>query len=132
MQAGSSVIFLPCRDIHKTVHFYHDILGLEIEQKQGDSLYIFDTGYGYWGFCQYGDGRKPLSGEKGVCLSLNLADDAAVRKRYEQLKDCCDVFRGPEKHPRFPVYSFFLKDPDGYLVEYQNVYGTGTDSYAQK
>ncbi|MBR3365054.1 MAG: VOC family protein, partial [Solobacterium sp.] len=87
MKAGTSVIFLPCRDIEKTRHFYHEILGLPIEQKQGDNLYIFDTGYGYWGFCQYGDGRSPLSGDKGVCLSLNLADDAAVRERYEQLKD---------------------------------------------
>ena len=62
MKAGTSVIFLPCRDIEKTRHFYHEILGLPIEQKQGENLYIFDTGYGYWGFVQYHDGRSPLSG----------------------------------------------------------------------
>ena len=44
MKAGTSVIFLPCRDIEKTRHFYHEILGLSIEQKQGENLYIFDTG----------------------------------------------------------------------------------------
>jgi catechol 2,3-dioxygenase-like lactoylglutathione lyase family enzyme len=122
MRAGSSVVFLPCSDIRKTVSFYHDLLNLPIDQKQGDSLYIFDTGYGYWGFCQYQDGRKPLSGPQGVCLSLNLKDDEEVRNRYEELKDRCDVYRGPQKHPQFPVYSFFISDPDGYLVEFQNVY----------
>lgn len=122
MKADSSVVFLPCTDIEKTVRFYHDLLGLTIDQKQSDRLYIFDTGCGYWGFCQYDDGRKPLSGPQGVCLSLNLKDDQEVRDRYAQLKEQCEVYREPMKHPQFPVYSFFLKDPDGYLVEYQNVY----------
>ncbi len=122
MKPGTSVIFLPCSDIAKTVSFYHDLLGLPVDQKQGDSLYIFDTGYGYWGFCQYGDARKLLSGPQGVCLSMNLENDEAVRNRYAELKDRCDIYRGPQKHPQFPVYSFFLQDPDGYLVEFQNVY----------
>lgn len=122
MKADSSVIFLPCTDIRKTVSFYHDLLHLPVEQKQGDSLYIFDTGYGYWGFCQYQDGRKPLSGPQGVCLSLNLKDDEEVRNRYEELRDHCRIYRSPQKHQQFPVYSFFISDPDGYLVEFQNVY----------
>lgn len=121
MQKDSSVIFLPCSDIKATVHFYHEILGLPIHQQQGDTLYIFDTGYGYWGFCQYNDGRKPLSGSHGVCLSLNLGSNEEVLEKYEQLKECCRVFRGPLQHPDFPVYSFFILDPDDYLVEYQKV-----------
>ena len=72
MKAGTSVIFLPCRDIEKTRHFYHEILGLPIEQKQGENLYIFDTGYGYWGFVQYHDGRSPLSGPQPSALESTL------------------------------------------------------------
>lgn len=121
MKPYSSVIFLPCRDIVKTLHFYHDLLGLQIEQKQSDSPYIFDAGYGYWGFCQYRDGRPPLSGPKGVCLSINLSSPEEVLERFEELKDICDVYREPALHPDFPVFSFFLSDPDGYLVEFQNV-----------
>ena len=68
MKDESSVVFLPVSNINETLKFYGDVVGLKIVQKQGDSLYIFDTGYGYWGFCQYDDGRKPLSGPKGVCL----------------------------------------------------------------
>ncbi len=119
MRSGTSVIFLPCSDIRKTELFYHDTLGLPIAERQSENLLIFDTGYGYWGFCQYADGRSPLSGSKGVCLSLNMDSEASVRKAYEQLKDRCQVIKEPARHPVFPVFSFFLSDPDGYLVEFQ-------------
>ena len=121
MALESSIVFLPVTDIEKTLEFYRDVLGLKVHQKQGDNLYIFDTGYGYWGFCQYGDGRKPLSGAKGVCLSLNLSSNEEVMERYQQLKDSVSIYRKPERHPVFPVYSFFISDPDGYLVEYQKI-----------
>ena len=87
MPVQSSIVFLPVSDIQKTYHFYHEILKLPVHQKQGDSLYIFDTGYGYFGFCEYEDGRKPLSGPKGVCLSLNLNDNEEVLSKYEELKE---------------------------------------------
>ncbi|MBP0969256.1 MAG: VOC family protein [Oscillospiraceae bacterium] len=117
----SSVVFLPCSDIEKTIEFYRDTIGLPVFQKQGDSLYIFDTGYGYWGFCQYGDKRRPLSGPQGVCLSLNLDSNEAVLEKYEELKDRCKVYREPAEHPVYPVFSFFVLDPDGYLVEFQKI-----------
>ena len=121
MKPESSIVFLPCSDINKTFEFYRNTLKLNVYQKQSDRLYIFDTGYGYWGFCQYADGRKPLSGPQGVCLSLNLPDNKAVLEKYEELKDICNVFRQPAKHPDFSVYSFFITDPDGYLVEFQKI-----------
>lgn len=119
MREGTGVIFLPCGNIRKTEYFYHDILGLPIVQKQSENLSIFDTGYGYWGFCQYNDDRPLLSGPKGVCLSLNLESEEAVINTYERLKDQCEVYKAPERHPVFPVFSFFLLDPDHYLVEFQ-------------
>ena len=27
----------------------------------------------------------------------------------------------PARHPKFPVYSFFFSDPDGYLLEFQKI-----------
>ena len=122
MPVTSSVIFLPVTDINKTYEFYANVLKLQVHQKQGSNLYIFDTGYGYWGFCQYDDGRKPLSGPKGVCLSLNLDNNEEVLEKYNELCDKCEVIKEPEKHPKFPVYSFFIKDPDGYMVEYQHIH----------
>ncbi len=120
MKDFRSITFLPCSDIKTTALFYRDILKLKVRATQGDNLYIFDTGYGYWGFCQYSDGRKPLSGDKGVCLSLNLDSDEEVMEVYRQIKDVCPIYREPAVHPLFPVYSFFILDPDGYLVEIQH------------
>ena len=74
----SGVVFLPCADPGRTEAFYHDLLGLPVAQRQGEDVVIFDTGRGYWGFCRYADGRAPLSGPKGACLSLNLESVEAV------------------------------------------------------
>ena len=122
MNPSSSVVFLPCSDIEKTFDFYNGLLKLPVAQKQSDSLYIFDTGYGYWGFCEYPDGRPLLGGPKGVCLSLNLASDEEVDEYYELVKEKAEVHKAPAMHPVYPVYSFFIKDPDGYLVEFQKVH----------
>ena len=121
MKSGTSVLFLPCSDIRKTEHFYHDILGFPIAERQGDNLLIFDTGCGYWGFCQYSDGRPLLSGPQGVCLSINMKNPDDVLARYEVLKDNVFIYKDPAWHPRFPVFSFFVLDPNGYLVEFQHV-----------
>ena len=123
MKAGTSVVFMPCSDIRETEHFYHQVLGFRIIERQSDNLLVFDTGYGYWGFCRYTDGRKPLSGPQGICLSLNLESEEAVLEAYEQYKESCKVYKAPQKHPQFPVFSFFLLDPDGYLVEFQKTEG---------
>lgn len=125
MKAGTGVVFLPCSDIRKTEQFYHDTIGLPIVERQSDSLLIFDTGYGYWGFCKYADGRKPLSGPRGVCLSINLDSDEAVSIAFERYKTQCEVYKEPARHPNFPVFSFFILDPDGYLVEFQKTGQTG-------
>ena len=119
MRSGTSVVFLPCSNIQATEHFYHDLLGLPIAERQSENLLIFDAGYGYWGFCQYHDGREPLSGPQGVCLSINLEGRQAVLDAYEKYRLRCTVHKEPAEHPQFPVFSFFLLDPDGYLVEFQ-------------
>ena len=124
MDPGTSVVFLPCSDIRKTEYFYHDLLGFPIAERQSENLLIFEAGHSYWGFCQYSDGRKPLSGPQGVCLSLNLESEEAVLGAYESCKNKAPVFRKPARHPQFPVFSFFLQDPDGYLVEFQKTGGS--------
>lgn len=123
MDFKSGVVFLPCTDIERTFRFYHGLLGLPVAQKQSDNLYVFDTGRGYWGFCQYADGRAPLSGPKGICLSLNMESAEAVCEAFERIGELCPVHQPPRRHPVFPVFSCFLLDPDGYLVELQKVDG---------
>lgn len=123
MAIENCVTFLPCSDIQQTVHFYRDIVGLPVVQEQaGGKLKIFDTGYGYWGFCQYDDGRPLLSGDLGVCLSLNCHDEADVDRQYvKMLEKGCAIALPPMRQEKFPVYAFFTRDPDDYKVEFQRI-----------
>ena len=74
---------------------------------------------GYWGFCQYNDGR-PLA--TGTCMSLNCESCAEVDEQYRRLTALGIQTQGqPKRHAIFPVYSFFFADPDGYLLEFQKI-----------
>ena len=83
------------------------------------SCIILSCNKGYWGFCQYDDGR-PLA--SGVCMSLNCENTQQVDQEYQRLQSLGIKTQGaPARHPKFPVYSFFFADPDGYLLEFQKI-----------
>lgn len=113
----SMVVFYPCLNINTTTRFYLDVIGLKIFQDQGSCI-IFDTGYGYLGFCEYEDHQLATK----TCISFNLKDVKAVNQKYEEFKKIGDFdFTPPKKHPKFEVYSFFMKDPNGYTLEFQKI-----------
>lgn len=112
----SNVVFLRCADIERTINFYCGQLGLELWNDQG-SCRIFKCGGGFIGFLQHED--APIT--TGVCVSFNVADTDAVDNAYEKMHHIGLATEKPCKHPKFEVYSFFLKDPDGYTVEFQKI-----------
>ena len=72
MTVPSSIVFFPVANIGNTNTFYEQIIGLRLVQVQKSSTsecHIYDTGYGYIGFCQYNDGRTIPSGKQGMCIS---------------------------------------------------------------
>ena len=113
----SCITFLPVEDLERTTDFYTRIIGLELWKDLG-TCRIFSCGQGYFGFCHYGDGRAI---PQGVCLSLNVADEAEVDRQAARIRALGVPVRGPQKQPGFPVYSCFVTDPDGYLVEFQKI-----------
>lgn len=118
MKPESGVIFFPCRDINETKAYYAQILGLPVYKDLGHTVW-FDCGYGYIAFVQYDDGRPMAS---GVCISFNLASIEEVNATYNVLKSrpVIGLESVPARpHPRFPVFSFFLSDPNGYTLEIQ-------------
>ncbi len=119
----SSIVFFPCEDIKRTEVFYTKVVGLRLAQSQGGGkALIFDTGYGFLGFCQYDDGRPIPSGPQGMCISLNCRDEADVDAHYERLKEKgADILMAPCIQEKFPVYSCFVRDPSGYKVEFQRI-----------
>lgn len=109
---------MPVTDLKQTIQFYTQVVGLTVWKKM-DSCVILDCGKGYWGFCQYDDGRALAS---GVCLSLNCQDIQEVDAQYQRLQKLGIEISGvPARHAVFPVYSFFFHDPNGYLLEFQKI-----------
>ncbi len=118
MAIKSSISFYPVNDINITADFYLNIIGLKLSEDMGNAK-IFDTGYGYWGFVQYED-RK--ASPNGLCLSLNCEDNLDVDAFYNKItKKGVATLGEPKMHAKFPVYSFFLNDPNGYLLEFQKI-----------
>jgi predicted lactoylglutathione lyase len=110
----SLVNFYACSNLKATDAFYKT-LGLVIYHSS-KGCNIYDSGYGYVGFIEKPDVILP----DYHCLSFNCESVAEVDDVYLQLKDVyqCTI---PAKHEKFPVYSFFLKDPDGYNLEFQYI-----------
>ena len=113
----SMVVFYPCLNIQETTQFYLDTIQLQLYQDQG-ACKIFDTGYGYLGFCEYDDHELASR----VCISFNLPSKEAVNAQYKQFLEMgIQEITPPQQHPRFDVYSFFMKDPNGYAIEFQKI-----------
>ena len=117
MKIESSVIFFPCRNLQETKAYYTGVLGLPVYKELSDLIW-FDCGRGYLAFVQYGP-EKPMA--TGECISFNLPTIADVDAMYHHLqnKPVIGLRNPPAHHPRFPVYSFFLSDPNGYTLEFQ-------------
>jgi catechol 2,3-dioxygenase-like lactoylglutathione lyase family enzyme len=110
----SMVVFYACDDLAETTAFYEELLGLSRWLDQ-PGCRIFDSGYGYLGFVE-----REREAEAYQCISFNYPNQEAVDAQYERLKDLLDCTL-PQLHNRFPVYSFFVKDPNGYTVEFQKI-----------
>lgn len=113
----SLVSFYPCKDIVETTHFYTQILPLKLHVDQGAAK-IFDTGYGFLGFCQYEHQQLATY----TCISFNVNSKEEVDEYYISLKEKrVKMIHAPMLHQTFDVYSFFFYDPNGYKLEIQKL-----------
>ncbi len=117
MKTESGIVFFPCKNILETKAYYSTVLGLPVEKDLGSSIWV-SMGSGYVGFVEY-DPPRPMA--TGMCISFNLSSKEAVDAMYETLlsRPVIGLQKPPAQNPKFPVYSFFLSDPNGYLLEFQ-------------
>ncbi len=106
----SGLIFLSTRALDETVRFYTSRLGMEIWLEQEDCT-ILRHGNLMLGFCQ-----RETTDACGI-ITFYFASRGEVDDRYERLKDIAD---GPPKdNPKYRIYHFFLRDPEGRRLEIQ-------------
>ncbi|MBQ7890743.1 MAG: VOC family protein [Erysipelotrichaceae bacterium] len=103
--------FYTCRNLQETEEFWLK-MGLVVYMRQPNTI-IFDSKEGMVGFVESKEHMIP----KYSCISLVVQTKEEVDKRYRELQEY--ALDKPKVHPTAPVYSFFLMDPNGYKVEFQ-------------
>jgi catechol 2,3-dioxygenase-like lactoylglutathione lyase family enzyme len=108
------ITFLYSRDLAATADFCERVLGLTLVLDQGDCRIYRASSDGYLGFCQ----RQSAPQESlGVILTLVTSE---VDAWYAYLCEQGVITEGPPAlNEKYGIYHFFLRDPNGYLIEIQ-------------
>lgn len=111
---AQQITFLYSADLVVTAKFYESVMGLELALDQG-ACCIYRTGsQSFLGFCQR---EQVQSDHTDVIFTLVTTD---VDGWFEHLKDNgLTIGKAPAVNPSFNIYHFFLRDPNGYLIEIQ-------------
>lgn len=110
----AQIVFIPTADLDACAAFYETVLMLPLILDQGGIKIYQAAGGGYLGFCR-SDG--PLAADDRLILTFITAD---VDAWHARLSDQGVVTDGPPReNPRYRIYHFFARDPDGYRIEIQ-------------
>lgn len=111
---SDNIVFFGAEDLEATHLFYAQSLKLPLERDQGLCRIYRAPGGGGLGFCSHmsvaHQPRSPI-----LTLITERVDEV-----YNQLKAAgLEIEHPPKENPTFGIYHFFLRDPNGYLVEVQ-------------
>jgi len=106
------VTFCYTADLDRSAAFYEGVLGLRLALDQGACRIYAVADHACLGLCTRADAARP----DGIILTL-VTDD--VDGWYARLRERVDIAHPPRLHPDHGIYHFFLRDPDGYLLEIQ-------------
>jgi catechol 2,3-dioxygenase-like lactoylglutathione lyase family enzyme len=108
------VLFLPTDNLANVHAFYAGTLGLTLVRDQGICRIYQSAPGAYVGFCERG---YVIPADFRVVITLLIADVDGV---YDALRaKGIKTESTPSLSETFNVYQFFLRDPNGYLVEVQ-------------
>ncbi len=107
------ITFLPVRDLNATHQFYGEILGLSLTLDQGTCRIYRIASSAFVAFCL----REVIEAADGVIVTLVTSD---VDGWYNRLVENGIKTDDPPRHnPKYNIYHFFTRDPDGWTVEVQ-------------
>ena len=108
-----TITFLHTTDIKRTAQFYEKTLELLLVRDQGVCRIYKTSANGYLGFCTH----LEMTRQEGVILTLVTED---VDGWYKRLKEKgVEIAARPSHNPKYQIYHFFFKDPNGYTLEIQ-------------
>jgi len=112
------ITFFATEDLKRTNEFYADALGFKLYMDQGKCLIYSVPGGGKIGFCTHFGVTKR---QDSPIITFVTQDVDKVYKHLLELR--IKVDKEPAINPNFPIYHFFVQDPNGYKVEIQRFTG---------
>ncbi len=113
IKINQQITFLPTEKLNEMEHFYSDVLSLAKILDQGDCIIFKTTDTAYIGFC-----KKNFKFDTDRII-LTLVTDQ-VDEFYNELQSkSVPCESSPTINEKYRIYHFFVKDPNGYLVEIQ-------------
>ena len=110
----SQITFLYTENLAETADFYEQIFGFPLALDQGACRIYRVTEKSYIGFCQ-----KETVNEDHSDVIFTLVT-SEVDGWYDHLtKRGVPIEKPPTTNPKYNIYHFFLRDPNGYLIEIQ-------------
>jgi len=108
------ITFLAAGDLEETAAFYEGVLDLPLVLDQG-TCRIYRTGRdAFLGFC----GHLPTSAEPRPVIVTLVSQKVDDWYNY-LLEKGAAVEKRPVLNPKYNIYHFFVRDPDGYRIEVQ-------------
>lgn len=117
---SQQITFLYTYDLVETAKFYEQIMALPLKLDQKTCRIYQVSQDGYVGFCQRdkAPGTPPESDTHSLILTLVVP---SVDEWVEYLSDHgVALEKPPALNPRYNIYHFLVRDPNGYLIEIQS------------
>ncbi len=110
------ITFLYTRDLQQSAQFYENILGLTLARDQTTCRIYHTSANNYIGICER-ENAQPQPDRRDIIITLVTPE---VDAWYEQLLERgAEIDHAPAVNPQYNIYHFFLRDPNGYLIEIQ-------------
>jgi catechol 2,3-dioxygenase-like lactoylglutathione lyase family enzyme len=110
----SQITFVPVADLARSAAFYELTLLLPLALDQGGIKIYRVAGGGFLGLCQ-SDGALPADDRLILTFVTERVDEWHTRLAAQGVP----TDGPPRENPRYQIYHFFARDPDGYRLEVQ-------------
>ena len=107
------IIFLTVSDLEASSKFYGEIFGFRMARDQGSCRIYHLNGNSFIGILVGIPPKEPTG--SALCWVTDDVDDCYEKARSHGL----DIMFPPRLNEKYQIYHFYLKDPDGLIIEVQ-------------
>ncbi|MDH3537103.1 MAG: VOC family protein [Gammaproteobacteria bacterium] len=112
---SAQISWIYTHDLDSTTVFYADVLGLECSRDAGDARIFRTAANAYIGLCRAFSDR--VVEPRGGMISIVTGSVDAWYRRL--LGKGLVIDDPPHRLEQFGIYTFFVSDPNGYRIEFQ-------------